>query len=341
MTDYGITAPLILFVDDEATTAKYFQRTIDSLAPVVTAATVEQGKCLLDEHAQTLMVLVSDQRMPGGYGNELLEYARLNYPHIVRILTTAYSELEHTVEAVNQGQIHRYIQKPWEISALRMELKQALDLAKLSREHAQLLREKLIVLQKQTIANRIGTLHTLCASLAGVEEFLPVENYLAAAAVVGVHPPEPDWRAVDYSDLLSAEAYRSGHFGHAVCNRLAEIRQRYQHCKGEDALKVLSELLVGKVQVSGDATVVFSDELIFSEFLETPSHAVVSSEHASWLALLIWLYGLGWSLQLTKLETGVQCRLEKSVKPVSQARLANWIDQFCDPEDNGKFPPAD
>ena len=122
---------------------------------------------MLDAHADTICVLVSDQRMPGAYGNELLFYARERYPHIVRILSTAYSEIEHTVEAVNQGQIHRYIQKPWEITALRMALKQALELAKLRWEHAQLLREKLLIRQKQTVSNRIGSVYTLCASLAG------------------------------------------------------------------------------------------------------------------------------------------------------------------------------
>lgn len=332
MTEHGITAPLILFVDDETTAVKYFQRAIGSLAPVVTAGTVEEGKRMLDEHALTLAVLVSDQRMPGGYGNELLQYARLKYPHMTRILTTAYSELEHTVEAVNQGQIHRYIQKPWEISALRMELKQALELAALRKEHALLLREKLMVRQNQTVSNRIGTLYAICASLAGPEQFLPVESYLSAAAAVGVNTPEPDWLLMDYSDVVSAEAYRSGQFGYAVCNRLAEIKHRYQSWQGADGLKLLSEVMSSEVQVSGDETVVFPDARIFAEFLETPSNAPVSPQHVSWLAFLIWLHGLGWSLQLTKQETGMQCRLETCAESVSMARLAAWIDEFCNME---------
>jgi two-component system probable response regulator PhcQ len=55
------------------------------------------------------------------------------------------------VEAVNQGQIHRYIKKPGDITALRMELKQALELSALRRERDQLVHEKLMVLQKQTV----------------------------------------------------------------------------------------------------------------------------------------------------------------------------------------------
>jgi two-component system probable response regulator PhcQ len=321
-------APLILFVDDEPTAVKYFQRAIDSLAPVITASTVEEGKHLLDENAQTLLVLISDQRMPGGYGNELLQYARQKYPHIVRILTTAYSELEHTVEAVNQGQIYRYIQKPWEIAALRMELKQALDLASLRKDHAKLLREKLIVLQKQTLSNRIGTLHSLCASLAA-KQCMPVESYLAAAAAVGVNSPEPDWLLMDYSDLVSAEAWRSGQFGHALNNRQAEIKQRYKGWQAEDGLKLLSEMLDSKVTISEDGSAVFFEEINLAEFLESPSSELVSALHVSWVAFLIWLHDLGWSLKPVKQGRGLQCRLEKSAKPVEQERLAVWIEQFC------------
>lgn len=330
MNDHDTPAPLILFVDDEATAVKYFQRAIDSLAPVVTAGTVEEGKRMLDQHAPSLAVLVSDQRMPGGYGNELLQYARTKYPHIVRILTTAYSELEHTVEAVNQGHIHRYIQKPWEISALRMELKQSLELAALRKDHAHLLREKLMVRQKQVVSNRIGALYTFCASLAWPNHFLLLDNYLSAAATTGLHLPEPDWLFMDYADLVSAEAQRSGQLGYAVSGRLSEIRARYPDSKGDDALGLLPEILEGAAHISGDGVAIFSDGRIFSEFLESLSDAPISPLHASWLAFLIWLQGLGWSVQVSKLESGFQCRPEPSSRQVSPTRLAEWIEQFCD-----------
>ncbi len=331
MNANDIKAPLILFVDDEATAVKYFQRAIDSMAPVVTAGSVEEGKRLLDAHADTLAVLVSDQRMPGGYGNELLHYARNRYPHMVRILTTAYSELDQTVEAVNQGQIHRYIQKPWEISALRMELKQALELAALRKDHAGLLREKLMVRQMQVISNRIGTLYTLCASISSPDNFLPVENYLSAASAAGVTSPEPNWLLMDYADLVSAEAARSGAFGYAVRNSLAEITQRHANRRGADALELLPDMLEGKVQLCGDGTATFTDAQFLAEFLETPCDAPVSAQHASWLAFLIWQHSLGCSLSVSKLESGLlQCRTESSVEPVAAARIAAWIDQFCE-----------
>src|SRR5450830_589833 len=98
--------PTILYVDDEANALKYFQRAIAPLAHVLTATSVEEGKRILDEQGGRIAVLVSDQRMPGAYGNALLSYAWDRYPHIVRILTTAYSELEYTVVAVYWGRIH-------------------------------------------------------------------------------------------------------------------------------------------------------------------------------------------------------------------------------------------
>ena len=61
--------PTILYVDDEANALKYFQRAIAPLANVLTATSVEEGKRILDEQADRIAVLVSDQRMPGAYGN--------------------------------------------------------------------------------------------------------------------------------------------------------------------------------------------------------------------------------------------------------------------------------
>jgi two-component system probable response regulator PhcQ len=330
ISNQAITAPQILFVDDEATAVKYFQRAINSLAPVVTGSSVEEGKRLLDEHAQTLLVLVSDQRMPGGYGNELLLYARTKYPHIVRILTTAYSELEQTVEAVNQGQIHRYIQKPWEIAAIRMELKQALDLANLRKEHANLLREKMMIWKKLIVTNRIGTLYALCASLAASTDALPIENYLSTAHSAGIAlPAEPDWHAMDYSDIVSVESLRSGQFGHAVRVQLEQIKQNYQNTQGTDGLRVLAELQKGKVKISDNSIADFSDMQNFSEFLEGRSDAQVSMQHASWLAYLIWLHDAGYSLHHKNSETGVQFSLQPLLTPHAPVSLVNWFGRLC------------
>ncbi|WP_420993507.1 response regulator [Cupriavidus sp. 30B13] len=331
-------SPAILFVDDEATAVKYFQRAIGALAPVVTGGSVEEGKALLDAHADSLAVLVSDQRMPGEYGNELLRYARERYPHIVRILTTAYSEIEHTVAAVNEGQIHRYIKKPWDITALRMELKQALEMAGLRKERDQLVREKLSVLQKQTIATRVGLVRALTASLIGPARFQPVETYLASAALAGVQNPEPDWLLMDYADLVAAESQRGGGFGYAVAARLAALRARFAGRGAGDAVAVLAEVLAegaegaegegaATVRRDGDA-LVWTRPAALAEYLGAPVKQDVSALHAAWLAGLLWLEEAGGALKATREGDAIVCRSAGHTAEFSADRLAVWIEQF-------------
>ena len=328
MSDPAPQAPVILYVDDEATSLKYFQRALGPLATVITAESVEQGKRLLDAHADTLAVLVSDQRMPGAYGNELLFYAWDRYPHIVRILTTAYSELEYTVDAVNQGQIHRYIQKPWDIAALRMELKQSLELARLRKEHALLLREKLLVRQKQAVANRIALLYTLCASVGAGAPGAPLEAYLSGALSAGMTPPEPDWLLMDHSELVSAEAFRGAAFGVQVRTELARIEQRCPGQEAEQALLLLAERLGGDFQAGAADGGVFRNPRQLTEFLETATGLPVSDEHAFLVACLLWLGRRGRSLQMSAGEGGVHCKLVAGDSVFIPAQLAAWIEQF-------------
>ncbi|QGZ65806.1 response regulator [Paraburkholderia acidisoli] len=324
------SAPAIIFVDDEATAVKYFQRAIGSLAPVLTGSSVEEGKALLDAHGDKVGVLVSDQRMPGEFGNELLRYASERYPHVVRILTTAYSEIDQTVAAVNLGHIHRYIKKPWDITALRMELKQALELADLRKERDQLLREKLGVLQKQTLATRIGLVRTLAAALIGPERFQPVETYLAAAVLADVQGSEPDWLVLDYSDLVAAESARNGSFGHLIAENLAALRNRHVGSTVGNAVAAVADTLEAaglKVRREGDG-IVLEERTAFAEFLGEPASKAVSVQHAVWLASLLWLDGLDFALEPVRKGEAIALLPAQHKTEFPVDRLATWIEQF-------------
>lgn len=320
----------IIFVDDEATAVKYFQRAIGSLAPVLTGGSVDEGKALLDEHGHKVGVLVSDQRMPGEYGNELLRYASERFPHIVRILTTAYSEIDQTVAAVNLGHIHRYIKKPWDITALRMELKQALELADLRKERDQLLREKLAVLQKQTLATRIGLIRTLSATLIGPERFQPVETYLAAAVLASVQSSEVDWLLQDYSDLVAAEGSRAGTFGHVVAAKLAALRNRHvESGAASAAAAVAGTLEEAGIRVRRDGeTLVWDEPAALVEFLGEPANKAVSSGHAAWLASLLWLDGNNFALAPAREGNAITFGFTQHKTEFAADRLATWIEQF-------------
>jgi two-component system probable response regulator PhcQ len=130
---------------------------------VLTAISVERVSAVLSAHHADIAVLVCDQRMPGERGNELLRHARQHYPNIVRMLTTAYSELGEAIDAINTGEIYRYIAKPWELENLRTDLKNALELADLRNERDEL-RDKLLA-QQSALGSRLDALLTVSAAV--------------------------------------------------------------------------------------------------------------------------------------------------------------------------------
>ncbi|MFN7309552.1 MAG: response regulator, partial [bacterium] len=187
-----MTPRTILSVDDEALALKYFSRLIEPLAPVLTSTSVAEGQALLAQHAARIAVLVTDQRMPGARGNELLEHARLHHPAIVRMLTTAYSDLGEAVAAVNRGEIYRYISKPWDADALRTDLANALELAQLRHERDALLRDKMLVTGRQVLGQRAALLRAASGGMA--ERDAGLHRYFGLVAQAGAALPVVDWQ---------------------------------------------------------------------------------------------------------------------------------------------------
>ena len=155
----------VLYVDDEPKALKYFRKAFEDDFTILTASDVDEALQVLDEHSEDIGVLVTDQRMPGKQGTELLFEARLRCPRIVRILTTAYSELDSAIEAVNSGEVFRYIVKPWNLRELRGTLLRAMDYFEAQRERDILLREKLSVVQRMVILDRVRSFTVLAATL--------------------------------------------------------------------------------------------------------------------------------------------------------------------------------
>ena len=201
-----MTPTKILYVDDEAMALKYFERLVSPLAPVLTASSVEEGRAMLLAHGADVAVLVCDQRMPGERGNELLRHAREYYPSVVRMLTTAYSELGDAIEAINSGEIYRYINKPWELESLRADLKNALELAVLRSERDSLMRDRLLAQQSRLLANRLAALLMVGSAVHVGAHEQALHRFAEAARAVGGVEPLVDWNRWDHADLLQAEA---------------------------------------------------------------------------------------------------------------------------------------
>ncbi len=121
---------------------------------------------ILEEHADEIGLLLTDQRMPGEKGVWLLERARQLRPRILRMLVTAYADMEAAINAVNTGAIYKYIHKPWDPPQLELTLQQALEFFMVQTERDELLAEKMSVLRNMMIADRMVSLGLLAAGLS-------------------------------------------------------------------------------------------------------------------------------------------------------------------------------
>src|SRR5215831_1281572 len=151
----------ILYVDDEEKSLKYFARAFEEQFRILTASNAQDGLKLLEEHAEDIGVLMTDQRMPGEKGVWLLERARQMHSQVIRILATAYSDMDAAIAAVNTGAIYKYVTKPWDPVQLEHTLKRGLEFFMVQHERDQLLREKMAVLRRMTIADMIVSLGVL------------------------------------------------------------------------------------------------------------------------------------------------------------------------------------
>src|SRR5438876_878341 len=156
----------ILYVDDEEKSLKYFTRAFEDQFRILTAANAQDGLRLLEEHQDDIGLLMTDQRMPGEKGVWLLERARQLRPRIIRILATAYADMDAAIAAVNTGAIYKYVTKPWDPPQLETTLKRGLEFFMVQRERDQLLMEKMSVLHNMMIADRIVSLGLLAAGLS-------------------------------------------------------------------------------------------------------------------------------------------------------------------------------
>lgn len=162
----------ILFVDDEQQALKYFDKAFSKEFSVLTCDNVVDAKKILDDNSNSIAVLLSDQRMPDQNGTELLSYTRENHPHIIRLLTTAYSDLSEAIAAVNTGEILRYLSKPWDIQVLKAELQYAMRFFMLRHERDQLLKEKLNVKQRLVELNRVRDLIVMASGVTHMRNAL-------------------------------------------------------------------------------------------------------------------------------------------------------------------------
>ncbi len=130
----------LLLVDDEESITKALYRIFRKEGyEIYTASSGQEGLTLLKETGKPFSLIISDQRMPGMTGAQFLEEAKRISPGAIRILLTGYSDMDAIADAINKGEIHRYLTKPWNDDDLLIQIRQALEQYELRVENKRLL----------------------------------------------------------------------------------------------------------------------------------------------------------------------------------------------------------
>lgn len=134
----------VLYVDDEVNNLNSFKAAFRRDFDIHVAQSAREGRKILD--LNEIGVIITDQRMPGMTGIEFLESILGIYPDTIRILLTGFSDMNAVMDAINRGQVYKYLVKPWQNEELKLYIQNALEIYHLRRENKELA-------QKLQIAN--------------------------------------------------------------------------------------------------------------------------------------------------------------------------------------------
>jgi signal transduction histidine kinase/response regulator RpfG family c-di-GMP phosphodiesterase len=151
MTSHSDSKPKILVVDDEPDNLDLLYRTFHREFKVLRA---ESGPVALDILAKEgeVAVIISDQRMPSMSGTEFLSLTATQYPDIIRIILTGYTDVGDLVEAINSGKVFKYVTKPWDDEELKAVVRQAVDTHNVLKARTQELRR---TLRQESLLNAV------------------------------------------------------------------------------------------------------------------------------------------------------------------------------------------
>ncbi len=127
------TLPTILIVDDEVRSLETLKRTLEEDFDVKTASTIAQAEKILRQ--EWVEIVLCDQRMPEITGVEFLKRIREQWPDVIRMIISGYTDSEDIINALNEAGIYQYITKPWNPDSLILTLRNAHQLLQIQRQN--------------------------------------------------------------------------------------------------------------------------------------------------------------------------------------------------------------
>ena len=176
---------LILVVDDEVDNCRLISRLFRRDYDVLEAYDGHEALAVAREHKPA--VVITDQRMPGISGVELLSALREEQPDVIRVLMTGYAEYDALVHAVNAAAVHQYFEKPFRPASVARMVDTLVEKRELERERERLLarlRESEAELQRQ-VAERTGDLRRALGQLEDANRQL--REMVVRDGLTGVH----------------------------------------------------------------------------------------------------------------------------------------------------------
>ncbi|WP_018616813.1 response regulator [Segetibacter koreensis] len=143
MSDKNIN---VLYIDDEVNNLNSFKATFRRNFNITTAESADEALKILEK--ETIHVILSDQRMPKMTGIEFFESIQTVFPNPIRILITGYTDINAVIDAINRGQVYKYLTKPWIEDDVKIFVEKAFEVYRLRKENIDLT-NKLIDVNKK------------------------------------------------------------------------------------------------------------------------------------------------------------------------------------------------
>ncbi|MDP1763392.1 MAG: response regulator [Sediminibacterium sp.] len=126
----------VLYIDDEPNNITSFKAAFRRIFNIFTAESAEEGRIILE--TEPIHVILSDQRMPKMTGIEFFQSILDTHPEPIRILITGYTDITAVIDAINVGQVYKYLSKPWNEEEVKNTILKSFEVMELRRQNKEL-----------------------------------------------------------------------------------------------------------------------------------------------------------------------------------------------------------
>jgi diguanylate cyclase (GGDEF)-like protein len=271
--------PRVLLVDDEAENLKALERTLRGRFLVDGCSTPQTALEKLKESLYA--VVISDQRMPGMMGTDLLAQIAVRHPLVTRIILTAYTDTREILDAINRAEIYRYITKPWNNQELLATIHQAAEHHRLLSENRELITE--LENKNANLRQKEQELRSLNQSLETqvaqrTKELQQANEKLSELAMTDPLTKLFNRRA--FFQKFNEEIERSRRYKHVIVVAMIDVdhfktfNDMEGHVHGDEALKRVAQLFSSNIRKT-DVLARYGGEEFILMMPETPTESAL------------------------------------------------------------------